>query len=270
MVKFIPFIASAALLCACNMNLSFTNSVNVMGDCSETGIDFCEQRDVTFFDSFETSGPFNVYFVQSDTQKVIVEGKEEFVKKLKTKVSDETLSIKLEKGQYFDLVLKVTVYSPVIDEISGAGSGNIICSDISMPDKDIEFASAGSGDLFLGNVNCKEFDLATAGSGDTYMHGTISIREDLDIAIAGSGSIQIDTLLCNDLDIAIAGSGCAKIDYATIADEADLHVMGSGDITINGKCRKVDASSAGSGDIKGNLEYSLVEKHRTGSGDIRL
>lgn len=270
MKKIYLLFVSALLVCCCANGTYFGRGVKVNGPCSENGIDFSEARTTQFFDSFKSFGPFNVYFVQSDTQKVLVEGREEFVKKLLTEVKDKTLSIEMEDGEYKDLVLKVTVFSPAIEDMSVAGSGDLICGDIVMPDGDLEFSTKGSGDVILGSVSCKELDLVIMGSGEIKAPRALSVREDAELLTMGSGDISIAEISCEDIEASTLGSGSVKIESAKVLKDADLSTKGSGDISICGQCCKADASTSGSGSIKGELKYESIEKKVSGSGSIKL
>ena len=249
MKKILIILSAAFIACCCSINISFGDGVSVTGGCTEEDIDFSEERTVSRFDSFKAAGPFNVYYVQSPSQKVLVEGKEEFVKKVITEVRDDELSIRLEKGKYTDLVLRVTVFSPDIEDMTESGSGNLVCREVNLPGKEIEISVLGSGDAIIGNINCKDLELSAAGSGDALVKA-ITVSEDAEIATAGSGDV--------------------KIESATIAGDLELSTAGSGDIRISGSCRNLEASTRGSGDISGRVQYSSIETTSRGSGKVKL
>lgn len=230
MKKIFPALACAmllngsALLCSCNFHIPLGNGIQVKGY-SEEGIDFSEERDVKYFDSFRTDGPINVYYVKSDKRKVIVEGKEEFVKHAITSVKDETLIIELEKGKYTNLVLRVIVCAPDIEEMTTNGSGNIVAKDVT--GKDLSFITRGSGDIIIENVSqCKDLEAETLGSGDIYIKSA-QVSNDIELHTAGSGDIQVN-------------GSCYKIEAKT---------MGSGDITGKLQYSKIEKKVYGSGKI---------------------
>lgn len=236
---------TTAMAFGCNCSISAGNGISVNGY-TEDGIDFSEERSVGRFESFTSFIPANVYFVQAPEQKVLVEGKEEFVKKLIAEVQDKTLCLKLQKGNYNNLVLRVTVYSPFIEDIDTYGSGNIICGAVTMNGTDIKLSTSGSGDVVADSLFCKEVSLKTKGSGD----------------------ISVAAARCEDLDASTFGSGDIRIGRADVGDEIELHTAGSGDISVNGRCRKVEAKTMGSGDISGALTYSVLEDKALGSGKV--
>lgn len=244
MKRIIALLAGTMMLASCMINFGGTN---VMGY-TEEGCDFSQERPMAAFDEINVAGAFNVYYIQSDESKVLVEGKEEFVEKVITELNDEALTIKLEPGTYHNLVLKVTVYSPEVDEINVAGSGDFFDVAGHTSRSSIEYRLAGSGDLTL---------------------AALSTKDDLEIDLAGSGDVRADGIVCKDLEIRLAGSGDIRID-ATVENDIDARINGSGDITLNGSCDKAELKISGSGDMRGNLSYKKISTSCNGSGRISL
>lgn len=217
MKKFM-LLAAAMILCSCLTNSAWAGK-------KDTKVS--EERKVAYFESFAAAGSFDVRFIQSDVQKVIVEGKEEFVKKLRTEVKGKTLILKMEKGNYHNLVLNVTVYAPMIDGIDICGSGDVLSDKIIVPGKELEFSVSGSGDITVNEIQCEELDIEIAGSGDVKV-GKATVDKEIELSVSGSG------------DIAINGQ-CHKVE-ATVA--------GSGDISGNLKYAEIKKRVAGSGSIR--------------------
>lgn len=270
-MKGIIAILAAALLTVPTDGIIFGNrtGVNVIGGCTEVGCDYSEDRALNNFTSLSTGGPFNVYYVQSQTSKVVVEGKKEFVEKLDTKVSGGNLQIKLQDGTYKGLVLKVTVYSPVLDGIKISGSGSFIEKGDHKSNGSIDFHLSGSGNLKTNAVECKGFSARISGSGRIEVP---SIKgQNLSFAISGSGRITIGTAKAdNDVAISISGSGNGDIDNADIGGSLDLRISGSGNINVDGKAGSVVAHTSGSGNIHGNLKYNSIDTQTSGSGRVRF
>lgn len=246
MKRILLIILTAIAVCCCSLRSTLGTSINLIGGCSEVGIDFSEERATGAFSEISTSGPFNLYYYQSDTRKVLVEGKEEFVGKVITSVKDEELDIRLENGTYTNLVLRVSVWGPDVDEFSTTGSGNIIIDSLNTTGG-VHLHTLGSGDIKADNIVCKDF------SGKT----------------AGSGNIKIARLKAgNDAELTTLGSGDCMVNFAEVDDVLTLKTSGSGDIIINGSCHEVIASTLGSGDIRGRLIYDLITQRILGSGNI--
>lgn len=243
--------------------------VRVIGGCTEKGIDCSDERLVEAFSTLSSSGPFNVYHVQSPTSKVLVEGKQEFVEKVQTKVNGGKLSVKLEDGTYRNLVLKVTVYSPLLDEVNWSGSGNFIDLSPRTTAGDFHFSLAGSGNYVGANIECHSFSAKISGSGTIKANEIVS--GDVDIHTSGSGRSSIEKLVSTgNVSISHSGSGNSRIEDADIAGNLKCRISGSGNIVVNGKAGSVDASISGSGDIHGALECSDVHSNVSGSGKVRF
>lgn len=266
----IAFLA-AALLTVPSDGIFFGHrtGVNVIGGCTEAGCDYSEERTVGNFTSLSTGGPYNIYYVQSPTSKVVVEGKKEFVEKLITDVKGDNLQVRLQDGTYKNLVLKVTVYSPVLDGIRISGSGCFIETGTHKTDGDINFTVSGSGNLRTRTVECRSFSARISGSGCIDVP---SIKGgDMGFAISGSGRINIGTARSEaNVSISISGSGNGNIENADIAGALNVSISGSGNIDVNGKAGSVVARTSGSGNIHGNLKYGSIDTSTSGSGRVRF
>lgn len=232
-ICFALFVLLAASCSICN-----GSGVNITGSYSEEGIDFSEERTPGTFERVATSGPFNVYFVQSPESKVLVEGKKDFVGKLQTSTEDKVLKIKLEDGTYHDLVLRVTVYSPVISGISAAGSGDItVKHGITIPD-DLSINTSGTADTTLDELICNNFNYSSAGCGDLYIK-----------SLKTAGNVSCNTAGCADI----------KIENAEIEGDLNIKSAGTGDQEVNGYCNTFSVKNAGTGEFKGNIECKKIK-----------
>ena len=242
---FLSIALGTIFVSGCIINVS--SGVTVTGGCTEVGCDFSEERTPEPFESFTSAGPFNVYFVQAAEQKVLVEGKEEFVGKVLTTVSGDNLTIKLEDGIYSHLVLKVTVFSPDIKKMKTSGSGNL-CSE-GMTVGDLDVSTSGSGDVRLGTVACDRLTISSSGSGD-FSVAELSVGEDAELSTRGSGNVDVERI--------------------TAAGSLKLSTMGSGSMHVSGSCKDLDASTMGSGDISGDMEFESISRSETGSGRVKF
>lgn len=245
MLLLVAFIAAS---CIHVTSLNIGRGTTVSGKYTDSRGDYSETRTPGSFDSFKTSGPFNVYFVQSKDQRVLVEGEEEFVTKVITEVNNNELNIRLENGLYNNLVLRVTVFSPSIRSMKSSGSGDLKANSTITLDGNLAVRTSGSGDVFLASVICKELALSSSGSGD----------------------LMVESLNAEEASVSISGSGDATFDSITVSNDVNLRTTGSGDIRINGTCGDVDARTSGSGDISGELHYKRISQTSSGSGKIRL
>lgn len=265
----IAFLIATLMLIPSEGDGWFNKGIKVMGGCSEEGIDYSEDRNPGNFSSVSSSGPFNVYYVQSSISKVKVEGKKEFVEKLICKVNGGNLVLKLEDGTYSNLVLKVTVYSPELNSVHLSGSGSFMDEGTHTTNNNVSFHLSGSGNLKAAKLECAAFSANISGSGRILV-GEID-GGNMSFNTAGSGRIEIGKLKSNgNVSLSHAGSGRGEIESADVQGTLKLNISGSGSIEVNGRVGKVDASTSGSGDIRGKLQYQEIDTHMSGSGKIRF
>jgi len=189
---------------------------------------FCQEIPVEIFDEIKSSGSFPVFYIQSDQPKVVIEGKEDQVKKIQANVFGETLFLKMENGNYSNLDVKVSVYAPCVEEIIASGSGAITAGEINMPGKDFSIKIMGSGSASIKKFIGKEIELETYGSGSIKVDSAI-LSGDAELKTNGSGSITINGK-CEKVEAATRGSGSIKgsLKYKTI----DKTALGSGKISL--------------------------------------
>ena len=225
-----------------------------------------ETRQVKSFNTINNESPIDIILVQSDEQSVIVEGDEPYFEKIHTDVSNGRLTIKMDKGNYRNVRLRIRISCPDIRSINMAGSADLTCESDIITDETISISLAGSGDISTMDINSAQLNVSVAGSGDITIEGVETGASSF--SVAGSGDLKIDKLVATDATINIAGSGDINIKRAVINDETDIKIAGSGDVKINGSTDKVSVSIVGSGDVSGHLEYNSINKKKVGSGDI--
>lgn len=280
MKRLIAFAAAASLSIICAVSMSATPQ--------EEGV-ASEERELPLFSSIKVSGPFDVYYVQSDLPKVVIEGNEEYFGKVITEVKKDVLTVGMEKGKYRDLVLKVTIYSAVADHITSSISGNFFDIAGHTSADDIEYKMSGSGDVQIENVSSSDdIEIVSTGSGNVRAEKIQC--EELDASLSGSGNINVKDVQAKDLDVRQAGCGDVVVEQADIRKEAELTLTssgaisldanvggeievklnGSGNITLNGKCNKLEVNISGSGDVNGKLNYNRISTNCKGSGKVKL
>ena len=288
MKKILIFLAVAAMAVSCIINFGGGSAVWV-GECTEEGIDHTEVREVGHFRAVASSLPANVYYVQADKQEVRVETTEELAPKVLTTVEDGKLSLKLESGRYPKLILRVVVSSPDIEKLSVSGSGNLFHEGVLHASGSLALKVSGSGDMVMGEIDSRDFTVQCSGSGS--IRADKLACDDFDGKVSGSGNVRMGSISCDDFETGVSGSGDFFVDKLTSTGGAsvrvsgsgnvrlsevavdgnmDLKTGGSGDISVNGSCHDVTASTSGSGNITGDLKYDSISTHTSGSGDVRL
>ena len=206
------------------------------------------QREVGSFDKVNVGGFFDVELVAGDEGTITLEGESNLLDYIITEVQGNALKIKVEKGKSLKpsnrMMIKVTVPFRDLDEVTLAGSGDVVGSAL-IKANNFHTAVAGSGDLIL-EVEASSIDSRVAGSGDLTLSGS---TRDLEASVAGSGDIHASKLDAKNVDARVAGSGDISV---RCSDSLKARVSGSGDIEYSGNPSKQDTKVSGSGDISRN------------------
>jgi hypothetical protein len=206
------------------------------------------EREVGSYDKVNVGGFFDVELVAGDEGTITLEGESNLLDYIITEVQGNALKIKVEKGKNLKpsnrMMIKITVPFRDLDEVTLAGSGDVIGSDL-IKANNFHAAVAGSGDLVL-EVEASTIDSRVAGSGDLTLSGS---TRDLEASVAGSGDIHASKLDAKNVDARVAGSGDISV---RCSDSLKARVSGSGDIEYSGNPSKQDTKVSGSGDISRN------------------
>ncbi len=153
------------------------------------------------------------------------------------------LKIHWEKGMKIrpTKTVKITIPFKRINEISLAGSGEIISKDIITTD-DLELNVAGSGDMNI-DIDAQNIESNIAGSGSITVNG---FAKNLEANVAGSGDFEgYGLVIINDVEVNISGSGTVEI---TANGTIKSRVSGSGNVRYKGN-PSTDSKISGSGNV---------------------
>ncbi len=198
-----------------------------------------DERNVDDFDEIYNVINANVHITQGEPFQVIVEGREDIVDKIRTRVNNDELSIESRyclKGGGVDIFITM----PEITRISNAGSGNIYSDNVWIT-QDLDMSVSGSGDINA-DLEADNLDYKIAGSGNITLTGNCVVQE---IRISGSGRVNSFGLFSDEADVNISGSGRCEINVDEILD---VRISGSGRVYYKGN-PTIDSSISGSGRI---------------------
>ena len=200
-------------------------------------------RTISDFVGVDFGGSFDVILVKGEERKITINGEENIIKYVETKVLKNTLQVKYQNNTSLSTTKKLTVtimYSD-IEEISLSGSGNIVNIGV-LNNSNLEVRLGGSGNITL-HIDSGEVQSSIAGSGNIKLQGK---SNEFECSIAGSGNIKAYGLITNILSATITGSGNIK---STVKNEIKAKVIGSGNIYYKGNPSYVESKSLGSGDV---------------------
>jgi len=206
---------------------------------------------------------------QGSSYSIELEGDEDVLKEIETKIENGKLTIKRENDRSWlnwrsgwndD---KVTAYVTVkdIDGLYASGSGNII-AQTKLVSNDLDVKVSGSGSIEA-EIEAADLDADVSGSGDLTLKGK---ARSIDSDISGSGKITFEGAIAGRLDIGISGSG--RFLAAGSADEIKVSISGSGNINaadlVVDRC---DVRISGAGAATVNVQ-SVLNTDISGSGSV--
>jgi Putative auto-transporter adhesin, head GIN domain len=203
-----------------------------------------ETRKLSSFNKLDIGGSFEVNIEKGNEEsaRIIAEGVG--LEKIITEVRGSTLDIRLEKGEYRNIKVKIYITYKSIDAIDKSGSGNLTCSS---------------------DLSANNFDFGLSGSGN--VTGKKIKAQQVKIRKSGSGNIKLAALEADDAELSLSGSGDVEIGEG-YAKTQSVHISGSGNISAHGlKSNDCTASISGSGNIDVSVSQSL-EGSISGSGNI--
>jgi len=206
---------------------------------------YTEKRNVSGFSEVGFAVAGEVIISLGSGYSVVLEGDQDYIREIETKVSGSELMIKRDK--WFDtgnnkVIVRITM--PELEGISVSGSGKVTVSDPLKGDE-LDVSISGSGKAFLRDVALGDAECHISGSGSLNITGEGTIDR-LEINISGSGDyVGADTRV-GTLEAAISGSGSCD---CHVTEMLKASISGSGNINYSGN-PKIDAAVSGSGKVR--------------------
>jgi hypothetical protein len=207
-----------------------------------------EERNVGDYEGVSVAGWFDVELVSGSEGTITLEGEENLLEHIETKIKNGNLVIKTESGynlqpsSWKGKGILVTVPVEDINSVTLSGSGDIVGKTLLRADM-FEVTMSGSGDITL-EVDAGDVESVLSGSGDIRLGGSAST---LKVKVSGSGDVHAYDLEARNVDAVVSGSADIKV---TATESLRARVSGSGDITYRGNPGKIDTKTSGSGDIE--------------------
>lgn len=204
-----------------------------------------EERSVGTYSGVSSSGSFDVALKFGKPGAIKIEGEENLLEYIETKVENDVLVIKFRKNINVSHRKKITVYVPLtkLSRLSLSGSGNISGSGDFGNDGKTEFRVSGSGDIDVAFDRIRSSEVSISGSGKIILQGK---GDEVDVHISGSGNARCENLVANDVKVSISGSGNSRVH----SDKSlDVKISGSGDVQYKGNATDVVKHIGGSGTV---------------------
>lgn len=205
-----------------------------------------ETREVSGFNGVSLSGNMNVQLTYGTSNTITVEGDDNLLPYIETKVEDGVLQVRTKNKTGLKTKNKLMVYVSLtkLTELKVSGSGNITGNGEFTNDGKTNVSVSGSGNINVGINSFNETTIAISGSGNVTLKGKST--NNIDATISGSGNIDCSDVACNDVFAHVSGSGNIKV-FAN--KSIDARVSGSGNIYYKGSATNINLKSSGSGKI---------------------
>lgn len=202
-----------------------------------------ETRTTKDYDQINIGGSFDVILVKGKEGSITLQGEENLLEYIETKVSGDKLTVKVKEHFSIKTTKKLTA-TITVEEIDGIGLGGsgTIKSDFELNSNKFSISLGGSGIISLW-LNAKNISTSIGGSGEVILKGAAN---KLTCSIGGSGDVNAYDLKTNILKTSIAGSGDIKV---TVNDEIKASMVGSGNIYYKGNPSKISSNAIGSGNV---------------------
>lgn len=239
-MKYFILLLTATMLISCDA--FFRKTVNGNGDL------IVAQRNLSPFQEVLTEGNLRVELSYSDECRVEVEADNNLQKFIQTKVNDDKLVLKVQKGVRLksDNPMVIKVAMPNITALNNSGSGTVTTIGKLKGSGAVKIESSGSGSISL-RLRAPAVKATISGSGNINLSGE---TKEVKFKINGSGKILADSLKSETADVVINGSGRIKLYAETslksvINGSGSIDYMGSPEVSskINGSGKMSRISS---------------------------
>ncbi|MDR2910046.1 MAG: DUF2807 domain-containing protein [Bacteroidales bacterium] len=230
-----------------------------------------ENRNLTGFTKVSFNVPGNLKIHIGSEFKVVLEGDQDFLDEIETKVSDGELVIRRKnpnsyRERFINKKVIANITMPSVAGLAVAGLGKIEITD-SFKAASLKLSTTGSGHITINDISCDNLDSNVAGSGGITILTPLKTGS-LKISVSGSGHTTFNGISCETLECNVAGSGGATINGSGSIGYEDINISGSGNFSAKSvTAATADISVTGSGNCSCNVSENLIARV-TGSGNI--
>ncbi|MBD3367326.1 MAG: hypothetical protein GF405_03990 [Candidatus Eisenbacteria bacterium] len=240
-VKTIRFCAVLTAVGVCAAGLAGCD-VPGMGSIPGSGVSATDERVVSSFDRLSAGGFGELVIHFGEGEYVTVEGDDNIVPDVETRVRGGELTIGLARGNYDPkLPLRITVGANELLAVDVSGAVDVTAERLRGQTLDLTVSGAASASI--ASIDVGELVVNVSGAGDCVLSGgTVDV---LRVTASGAGSLSARDVECRVAEAAASGAG-----------DVLLHVL-----------EDLDASASGAGSIL----YSgspAVRKHTSGAGSV--
>lgn len=202
-----------------------------------------ETRTPGSFTQIENNGSWDIHIQQGSKDEVRLESGSFDLSKVITEVDRGKLKIKLEKGNWKNVDLKVYVTVRELESVGNGGSGDMtLASDFSA--NNFSIGLSGSGSISTQQIKAEKLNVGMSGSGKVYISGGKAVKAH--IGQSGSGDLEALDFVADAVDIGKSGSGNTSIG---VNESLTVGSSGSGNIYYRGNPEKQSIGISGSSKV---------------------
>jgi hypothetical protein len=202
-----------------------------------------ETRTPGAFTKVENNGSWDVFVTKGSKDEVRLETNNFDLSKVITTVEGETLKIKLEKGKWNNVNLKVYVTVRELESVGNGGSGDMILQS-DFGSESFSIGLSGSGSISTKTINANKLNVGMSGSGKIFIAG--GKADKAHIGQSGSGDLEALEFVADAVDIGKSGSGSTSI---SVNESLKVGSSGSGNVYYRGDPQKKSIGVSGSSKV---------------------
>jgi hypothetical protein len=195
------------------------------------------------FTKIENNGSWDVEITKGSKDEVRLESSSFDLNKVITEVDGRKLTIKLEKGNYKNVNIKVFVTVRELESIGNGGSGDMVINSDFGADT-FSIGLSGSGSITTRNINASKLSVGMSGSGKVIIEG--GQADEANIGQSGSGDFDGINFTADAVKIGKSGSGNTSI---SVNEAFTVGSSGSGNIYYRGNPEKQSIGISGSSKV---------------------
>ena len=204
-----------------------------------------DARPVSNFDKLSLNGIGDLILTQGDQESLRIEGEDNILGQIETKVQDGTLVISLMDPNWEETVQPThrVVYHLSMKnvhqlELTGVGSINIG----QLKTDELEILSSGVEGIDIGNLSAQTLKVALRGEGQCNLGGQVDSQE---VELSGTGQYNASKLQSQDAAVDLSGSGSASV---WVEKSLTANLSGTGSVYYYG-APQVEKTITGTGGV---------------------
>ena len=208
-----------------------------------SGVIITDERTVSDFTSIDMRSWGKLSLIQGNRNTVTIEGSDNVVAVIQTKVSGSTLVIQTEENINFTKLndnhqLTYTIVVKDLTSLTISGAADLNMDGLSTSKLDITVP--GAGQVTLNDLMADSLNITLSGAGNIDVSGAVTNAQ---ISISGAGNVNASDLMIQTADVNISGFGSMGV---WVTEKLTGNISGGGNVSYYGD-PQVDTQTSGLG-----------------------